>query len=185
MEHGSTLLRDVVVYLAAAVVLVPLFIRFKLGAVLGYLAAGVLIGPAVLGLVGNAVQTLQFAEFGIVLLLFVIGLELQPSRRLQFQTDHEQQQHDTELGELQGLYGIANEAQHRRPDQDTCSEIAQHRPQLEANEQWHQHHRRRQIDDDIAQQGGAMLHQAATCPTWARAASTASSASRIEGCRAR
>ncbi|MEY4849216.1 MAG: hypothetical protein RLZZ331_220 [Pseudomonadota bacterium] len=80
MEHGSTLLRDIVVYLAAAVVLVPLFIRFKLGAVLGYLAAGILIGPAVLGLVGNAEQTLQFAEFGIVLLLFVIGLELQPSR---------------------------------------------------------------------------------------------------------
>ena len=76
MEHGSTLLRDVVVYLAAAVVLVPLFIRFKLGAVLGYLAAGILIGPAVLGLVGNAEQTLQFAEFGIVLLLFSIGLEL-------------------------------------------------------------------------------------------------------------
>jgi monovalent cation:proton antiporter-2 (CPA2) family protein len=57
-----------------------LFIRFKLGAVLGYLATGILIGPAVLGLVGNAEQTLQFAEFGIVLLLFVIGLELQPSR---------------------------------------------------------------------------------------------------------
>lgn len=80
MEHGSTLLRDIVVYLAAAVVLVPLFIRFKLGAVLGYLAAGILIGPSVLGLVGNAEQTLQFAEFGIVLLLFVIGLELQPAR---------------------------------------------------------------------------------------------------------
>ena len=75
MEHGSTLLRDIVVYLAAAVVLVPLFIRFKLGAVLGYLAAGILIGPAVLGLVGNAEQTLQFAEFGIVLLLFMLGLE--------------------------------------------------------------------------------------------------------------
>lgn len=80
MEHGATLLRDVVVYLAAAVVLVPLFIRFRLGAVLGYLAAGILIGPSVTGLVGNAEQTLQFAEFGIVLLLFVIGLELQPSR---------------------------------------------------------------------------------------------------------
>lgn len=80
MEHGSTLLRDIVVYLAAVVVLVPLFVRFKLGAVLGYLAAGILIGPSVLGLVGNAEQTLQFAEFGIVLLLFVIGLELQPSR---------------------------------------------------------------------------------------------------------
>jgi glutathione-regulated potassium-efflux system protein KefB len=76
----TTLLRDVVVYLAAAVVLVPVFIRFKLGAVLGYLAAGILIGPSVTGLVGNAEQTLHFAEFGIVLLLFVIGLELQPSR---------------------------------------------------------------------------------------------------------
>ncbi len=80
MEHEPTLLRDVVVYLAAAVVLVPLFVRFKLGAVLGYLAAGILIGPSVLRLVDNAEQTLQFAEFGIVLLLFVIGLELQPSR---------------------------------------------------------------------------------------------------------
>ena len=80
MEHGSTLLRDTVVYLAAAVVLVPLFVRFRMGAVLGYLAAGILIGPSVLALVGNAEQTLQFAEFGIVLLLFVIGLELQPSR---------------------------------------------------------------------------------------------------------
>lgn len=80
MEHGAPLLRDVVVYLAAAVVLVPLFVRFKLGAVLGYLAAGILIGPSVLRLVGNAEQTLQFAEFGIVLLLFVIGLELQPAR---------------------------------------------------------------------------------------------------------
>ena len=80
MEHEPTLLRDVVVYLAAAVVLVPLFVRFRLGAVLGYLAAGILIGPSVLRLVDNAEQTLQFAEFGIVLLLFVIGLELQPSR---------------------------------------------------------------------------------------------------------
>ncbi len=80
MEHESTLLRDAVIYLAAAVVLVPLFVRFRLGAVLGYLCAGILIGPSVLGLVNNAEQTLQFAEFGIVLLLFVIGLELQPSR---------------------------------------------------------------------------------------------------------
>jgi glutathione-regulated potassium-efflux system protein KefB len=79
-EASPNLLRDVVVYLAAAVVLVPLFVRFKLGAVLGYLAAGILIGPSVLGLVGAAEQTLHFAEFGIVLLLFVIGLELQPSR---------------------------------------------------------------------------------------------------------
>jgi CPA2 family monovalent cation:H+ antiporter-2/glutathione-regulated potassium-efflux system protein KefB len=79
-DAQPTLLRDAVVYLGAAVVLVPLFVRFRLGAVLGYLAAGILIGPSVLGLVGNAEATLHFAEFGVVLLLFVIGLELQPSR---------------------------------------------------------------------------------------------------------
>ncbi len=68
------------VFLGASVVLVPLFIRAKLGAVLGYLAAGILIGPSVLGLISEPESVLQFAEFGIVLLLFVIGLELQPSR---------------------------------------------------------------------------------------------------------
>ena len=73
-------LPEAVVYLAAAVVVVPLFIRFRLGAVLGYLAAGILIGPSVLALVSKPEQVLKFAEFGIVLLLFVIGLELQPSR---------------------------------------------------------------------------------------------------------
>ena len=73
-------LPEAVVYLAAAVVVVPLFIRFRLGAVLGYLAAGILIGPSVLALVSEPEQVLKFAEFGIVLLLFVIGLELQPSR---------------------------------------------------------------------------------------------------------
>jgi monovalent cation:proton antiporter-2 (CPA2) family protein len=73
-------LPEAVVYLGAAVVLVPLFVRFKLGAVLGYLAAGIIIGPSLLGLVSEPEQVLKFAEFGIVLLLFVIGLELQPSR---------------------------------------------------------------------------------------------------------
>ena len=73
-------LPEAVVYLAAAVVVVPLFIRFRLGAVLGYLAAGILIGPSVLALVSEPEQVLKFAEFGIVLLLFVIGLELQPAR---------------------------------------------------------------------------------------------------------
>ncbi|WP_353199396.1 monovalent cation:proton antiporter-2 (CPA2) family protein [Sandarakinorhabdus sp.] len=86
-EAGPNLLRDVVVYLAASVLLVPLFIRFRLGAVLGYLAAGILIGPSLLGLVGNAEQTLHFAEFGIVLLLFVIGLELQLARLWALRSD--------------------------------------------------------------------------------------------------
>ncbi len=68
------------VFLLTAVLLVPLFQRLKLGAVLGYLAAGMIIGPWGLGIVGDAKATLQFAEFGIVLLLFLIGLELDPAR---------------------------------------------------------------------------------------------------------
>nr|WP_221794410.1 monovalent cation:proton antiporter-2 (CPA2) family protein [Oceanobacter mangrovi] len=66
------------IYLAAAVLLVPLAKRLGLGSVLGYLIAGVLIGP-VLGLVGSETTTIQhFAEFGVVMMLFLVGLELQP-----------------------------------------------------------------------------------------------------------
>lgn len=66
--------------IAAAVILVPLFKRTKLGTVLGYLAAGVLVGPFGFNRVGDPESLLHTAELGIVLLLFVIGLELQPSR---------------------------------------------------------------------------------------------------------
>jgi len=75
-----TLTGQIAVLLAATVVAVPLFRRFKLSAVLGYLAAGVVIGPWGLGLFRDVESILHFAEFGVVLLLFVIGLELQPSR---------------------------------------------------------------------------------------------------------
>ncbi|MEK6210605.1 MAG: monovalent cation:proton antiporter-2 (CPA2) family protein [Pseudomonadota bacterium] len=75
-----TLLAETAVFLAAAVVAVPLFRRFRLGAVLGYLAAGVIIGPWCLKFVTEVDNILHFAELGVVLLLFVIGLELQPSR---------------------------------------------------------------------------------------------------------
>jgi len=68
------------VFLGAAVIAVPLSKRLGLGSVLGYLAAGVVIGPSALGLVTNVEDILHFAELGVVLLLFVIGLELQPSR---------------------------------------------------------------------------------------------------------
>lgn len=73
-------LGSALVYLTAAVVAVPLFNRLKLGAILGYLVAGVMIGPAVLGLVTDAEQVLHVAEFGVILLLFIIGLELQPQK---------------------------------------------------------------------------------------------------------
>lgn len=66
--------------LAVAVLLVPLFKRAGLGTVLGYLAAGVLIGPWGLSVVSDPANLLHTAEIGVVLLLFIIGLELQPSR---------------------------------------------------------------------------------------------------------
>ncbi len=65
---------------AAAVIAIPIFRRFKLGSVLGYLTAGIIIGPASLGLISSVETTQNIAQFGIVLLMFVIGLELQPSR---------------------------------------------------------------------------------------------------------
>ncbi|MDK2705291.1 monovalent cation:proton antiporter-2 (CPA2) family protein [Vibrio vulnificus] len=66
------------IYLIAAVIAVPLAKRFGLGSVLGYLIAGVVIGPIV-GLVGEETTTIQhFAEFGVVMMLFLVGLELEP-----------------------------------------------------------------------------------------------------------
>jgi glutathione-regulated potassium-efflux system protein KefB len=76
----SHYLQDVVMYLAAAVVAVSLSRRWGLGAVLGYLAAGALIGPYVLNLAPDVEATAQLSEFGVILLLFVIGLELSPQR---------------------------------------------------------------------------------------------------------
>ena len=73
-------MQEVLIFLAAAVVAVPLFTRLGLGAVVGYLSAGMLIGPWLLGLVSDVDKILHIAELGVVLLLFVIGLELQPSR---------------------------------------------------------------------------------------------------------
>ncbi|MEO8344657.1 MAG: monovalent cation:proton antiporter-2 (CPA2) family protein [Betaproteobacteria bacterium] len=75
-----TFLVEAAVLLATAVIIVPLFRRFKLGAVLGYLAAGAIIGPWGLGVVPHVEATLDFAELGVVLLLFLVGLELEPSR---------------------------------------------------------------------------------------------------------
>jgi len=74
------MLEIVVIYLAAAVAAVPIAKRLGLGSVLGYLLAGILIGPFLLGLVGDQSEVLHFAEFGVVMMLFLIGLELQPSR---------------------------------------------------------------------------------------------------------
>lgn len=80
MPHEGNLLQAAVVFLFAAVLTVPLAKRLQLGAVLGYLLAGVIIGPSVLGLIGNPQSVTHISELGVVLLLFIIGLELSPRR---------------------------------------------------------------------------------------------------------
>ncbi len=75
-----TLLQEFIVYLLAAIISVPISKRLGFGSVLGYLAAGIIIGPFGLSFVSDAEHILHFAELGVVLLLFVIGLELKPSR---------------------------------------------------------------------------------------------------------
>ena len=73
------LLSEAFVYLCAAVIAVPIANRLGLGSVLGYLIAGVVIGP-VIGIVGSEAADVQhFAEFGVVMMLFLVGLELQPA----------------------------------------------------------------------------------------------------------
>ena len=78
--HSHSLLLPLLIFLLAIVIAVPLASRLRLGAVLGYLGAGMLIGPHGLGWVqgGAALDTLS--ELGVVLLLFLIGLELSPQR---------------------------------------------------------------------------------------------------------
>ncbi|HWP18038.1 MAG TPA: glutathione-regulated potassium-efflux system protein KefC [Burkholderiaceae bacterium] len=76
----ATWLTHSLVYLAAAVLLVPIARALGLGSIIGYLAAGIAIGPWGLGLVADTEQILHFAEFGVVLMLFLVGLELEPRR---------------------------------------------------------------------------------------------------------
>jgi glutathione-regulated potassium-efflux system ancillary protein KefC len=80
MEHNGAWLTGTLIYLGAAVLAVPLARALGLSSIIGYLAAGVAIGPWGLGLVSDPRQMLQFAEFGVVLMLFLLGLELEPRR---------------------------------------------------------------------------------------------------------
>ncbi|MCU7837109.1 MAG: monovalent cation:proton antiporter-2 (CPA2) family protein [gamma proteobacterium symbiont of Taylorina sp.] len=80
-EHS--LLVNILIYLLSAVIAVPIFKKMGLGSVLGYLAAGTIIGPWGLSLITNIDDILHFSEFGVVLLFFLIGLELEPKRLLE------------------------------------------------------------------------------------------------------
>ena len=77
---SSSFLVQAAIYLASAILLVPLFKRLGLGSVLGYLIAGILIGPYALKLIADPEHMLHFAEFGVVLMLFLIGLELESQK---------------------------------------------------------------------------------------------------------
>lgn len=78
--HTDSLLVNALYYLLAAVIAVPIFKKIGLGSILGYLCAGIVLGPHALGLITDPVQVLHFAEYGVILLLFVIGLELAPTK---------------------------------------------------------------------------------------------------------
>ena len=80
MEHAPAWLTNSLIYLSAAVLVVPLSRALGLGAIIGYLVAGIAIGPSGLGLVSSVEDVLHFAEFGVVLMLFLVGLELEPRR---------------------------------------------------------------------------------------------------------
>ena len=74
------LLQTTILFLGTALIMVPLLKRIGLASVIGYLATGVLLGPHVMGLISDTREVLEFSEFGVVMLLFLIGLELEPSR---------------------------------------------------------------------------------------------------------
>ena len=78
--HTDSLLINALYYLLAAVITVPLFKRLGLGSILGYLFAGIVLGPHALGIIEDPESVLHFAEYGVILLLFVIGLELAPEK---------------------------------------------------------------------------------------------------------
>ena len=75
-----SLLTETLIYLVAALLFVPISRKLGLGSILGYLTAGIIIGPSGLGLIGDPEHILHFAELGVVLLLFIVGLELKPAR---------------------------------------------------------------------------------------------------------
>jgi monovalent cation:proton antiporter-2 (CPA2) family protein len=86
-QAAAAILQSGAIMLGAALVFVTLFRRLRLGATLGYIVAGALIGPQVLGLIGDPEELTSVTEIGIALLLFIVGLELRPARLWRLRKD--------------------------------------------------------------------------------------------------
>src|SRR5258706_14189469 len=86
-RQGGGLMYEALIFLAAAVICVPIAERLGLGSILGYLIAGAAIGPWGLRFIGDVASTQNLAELGVVLMLFVIGLELDPRRLVTMQKE--------------------------------------------------------------------------------------------------
>lgn len=74
------MLNQILIFIGASIILVPIFHRLGFGSVLGYLIAGIFVGPYGLGLIKDLENVIHFSEFGVIMLLFVIGLEIQPRK---------------------------------------------------------------------------------------------------------
>jgi glutathione-regulated potassium-efflux system ancillary protein KefC len=107
MEHTPAWLINSFIYLSAAVIAVPLSRALGLGSIIGYLVAGIAIGPWGLGFVTNVQDILHFAEFGVVLMLFLVGLELEPKRLWSLRRPIFGWGSAQVLGCVAGIFGVA------------------------------------------------------------------------------
>jgi glutathione-regulated potassium-efflux system ancillary protein KefC len=107
MEHTPAWLINSFIYLSAAVIAVPLSRALGLGSIIGYLVAGIAIGPWGLGFVTNVQDILHFAEFGVVLMLFLVGLELEPTRLWSLRRPIFGWGSAQVLGCVAGIFGVA------------------------------------------------------------------------------
>jgi glutathione-regulated potassium-efflux system ancillary protein KefC len=107
MEHTPAWLVNSFIYLSAAVIAVPLSRALGLGSIIGYLVAGIAIGPWGLGFVTNVQDILHFAEFGVVLMLFLVGLELEPKRLWSLRRPIFGWGSAQVLGCVAGIFGVA------------------------------------------------------------------------------
>ena len=125
-------LLKLLIFLGAATIAVPLARKFKLGSVLGYLIAGIVIGPFGLSLIDDIEAVMHFTEFGVVMMLFLVGLELKPSLLWQMRTpilgDGRQSGFTDICGHRPGLCVLSALATEHSHWNDTGALFHSHRP---------------------------------------------------------